>query len=162
MHKPRKLIKVTPESRMPDTPAAVEAACAAAAPPSRRRFFSLLLQSVLAVVLLPKRRAWAKKIGLSLRRTTELQKPGQSKVIDYHGTEILLVRDAKGGVHAINNTCTHRKCKVAYKASTDGLFCKCHRSAFKLDGTVVAGPAPRPLTTYKASLRGDQLVIDLP
>jgi nitrite reductase/ring-hydroxylating ferredoxin subunit len=130
--------------------------------PQRRGFFRWIGQAAVALFFLPHPSAWAKKIGLDLQKTAELKAPGTAKLINYKGTQILLVHDRKGGVHAINNTCTHKKCKVAYKASTDSLFCKCHRSAFKLNGAVVAGPAPRPLTTYPARRQGKLLVVDVP
>ena len=129
---------------------------------TRRGFCRFLGQALLALLVLPARRVWAKKIGLDLRRAAELKQPGGTKLIDYRGTQILLVRDQKGGVHAINNTCTHKKCKVAYRAAADNLFCKCHRSAFELSGKVVAGPAPRPLTTYPAHIKNDKLIVEVP
>jgi Rieske Fe-S protein len=128
----------------------------------RRTFLRSLGAAALAFITFPASWVQAKKIGIELKKATELQQPGGTKLVRYRGLEILVVRDKNSGVHAINNTCTHKKCKVKYRTDTDGLFCKCHKSAFALDGKVLAGPAPRPLTTYSAVIKQGRVIIDLP
>ena len=129
---------------------------------ARRPFLGAMGAALVALITLPASLARAKKMKLDLAKAAELSTPGGSRVIKVRGTEILLVRDSATTVRAINNTCTHKNCKVKYKQESNDLFCKCHKSAFKLDGTVVAGPAPRPLTTYSATLAGDKVMLDLP
>jgi nitrite reductase/ring-hydroxylating ferredoxin subunit len=138
------------------------AAALAALPLCRRTFLRSLGAAALAFLTFPASWVQAKKIGIELQKAPELQQPGGTKLVRYKGLEILVVRDKKLGVHAINNTCTHKKCKVKYRTETDGLFCKCHKSAFALDGKVLAGPAPRPLTTYSAVMKQGRVIIDLP
>lgn len=47
-------------------------------------------------------------------------------------------------VFAIN--CSHLGCSVALNASAKSFDCPCHGSRFHLDGTVLHGPAPAPLS----------------
>jgi nitrite reductase/ring-hydroxylating ferredoxin subunit len=58
------------------------------------------------------------------------------------GRAVALFRDA-GGVWAVSTVCTHLGCIV--KPGPDGFHCPCHGSRFAPDGSVVKGPAPRPL-----------------
>lgn len=129
---------------------------------ARRGFIKHVCLMVAAAITLPYRMAQAKKVGLKLSQVPMLGKVGGSALVTIKGRDLLLVRDSTDGVFAINPECTHKKCQVAYKAALRGLACKCHKSSFKLDGTVVSGPAPRPLQTFPAQLRGEQVVISLP
>ena len=56
----------------------------------------------------------------------------------------------ESGMAAISNTCTHLGCVVA--TTEVGFDCPCHGSRFDPDGTVLGGPAPRPLTWFRLSL----------
>lgn len=60
---------------------------------------------------------------------------------------------------AVSAVCTHLGCTV--NNTTDGFHCPCHGSVFDASGTVVHGPAPRPLLWFAVSLSRDgRLVID--
>jgi Rieske Fe-S protein len=50
----------------------------------------------------------------------------------------------KVNVFAIN--CSHLGCSVALNESAKTFDCPCHGSRFHLDGTVLRGPAPAPLS----------------
>jgi cytochrome b6-f complex iron-sulfur subunit len=56
----------------------------------------------------------------------------------------------ESGMAAISNTCTHLGCVVA--TTEIGFDCPCHGSRFDPDGTVLGGPAPRPLSWFRLSL----------
>jgi cytochrome b6-f complex iron-sulfur subunit len=73
------------------------------------------------------------------------------------GRNVAVFRDAEG-VYAISTVCTHLGCIV--KASAGGFDCPCHGSGFKKDGTVVKGPAPKPLPWLKVSKSGDKITVD--
>jgi cytochrome b6-f complex iron-sulfur subunit len=62
---------------------------------------------------------------------------------------VTIVRTA-AGIGAISNTCTHLGCVIA---TTDiGFACPCHGSRFDADGTVLGGPAPRPLPWFECAM----------
>jgi cytochrome b6-f complex iron-sulfur subunit len=68
------------------------------------------------------------------------------------GTErVLVFQDSRGKVRATSAKCTHEGCTVQYKADESVIWCACHNGRFDLDGRVLSGPPPRPLTVFKAS-----------
>lgn len=62
-----------------------------------------------------------------------------------------------GGASAFSTRCTHRGCEV--EPARDRLICPCHGSEYALDGTVLRGPAPRPLDSYPVVETADGLSI---
>lgn len=66
------------------------------------------------------------------------------------GNQRLTIIRTDAGMAAISNTCTHLGCVVG--TSEIGFACPCHGSRFDSDGTVLGGPAPRPLPWFKLSL----------
>lgn len=73
------------------------------------------------------------------------------------GRNVAVFRDAEG-VFAISTVCTHLGCIV--KAGPNGFDCPCHGSGFKKDGTVVKGPAPKPLPWLKVTNNGGIITVD--
>jgi len=60
---------------------------------------------------------------------------------------------------AVSAVCTHLGCTV--NRTPKGFHCPCHGSMFDESGTVVGGPAPRPLSWYSVALSRDgRLMID--
>ena len=56
--------------------------------------------------------------------------------------------------------CPHLGCRYDWDAR-DSLFkCPCHASVFRMDGTVVSGPAPRSLDTLPAEIRDGVLYVE--
>jgi len=58
---------------------------------------------------------------------------------------ILLYRDPGGNLHALSSVCTHLGCDVDWNRAERVWDCPCHGSRFAPDGTVLRGPAARPL-----------------
>ena len=135
---------------------------------SRRGFLIGAGAAAVAVTLLPGDVAWAKgkgkKVAVPLAKLAPLEAVGGAVVVELKGREVLIVRDSESSVHAINPTCTHKKCTVKFRPEDSRFACPCHTSAFALDGTVLGGPAPRPLETYPAQLQLDKarVVVTLP
>ncbi|MGI5506936.1 FAD-dependent oxidoreductase [Lentzea sp. CA-135723] len=54
-------------------------------------------------------------------------------------------RDEHGQLHGVSLRCTHLGCLVRFNAAEHSWDCPCHGSRFDVDGTVLEGPATRPL-----------------
>ena len=85
--------------------------------------------------------------------------PPESVTLD-PATGIFVVRETQG-FYALSAVCTHLGCTVNIGAGGTGFHCPCHGSQFDDNGSVVSGPAPKPLPSYAVSLSRDgRLVID--
>jgi Rieske Fe-S protein len=72
--------------------------------------------------------------------------------------KIVLTQPTAGVVRAYSAVCTHAGCTVADVASGT-INCPCHGSRFAIaDGSVVGGPAPRPLAAVAVRVDGDRIV----
>ena len=54
-------------------------------------------------------------------------------------------------VFAVN--CTHLGCPVRWMPDAELFLCPCHGGVYYKDGSVAAGPPPRPLTRYEVRVR---------
>lgn len=68
--------------------------------------------------------------------------------------EVYIVRTPMG-FYAESAICTHLGCITQWKTELGLVACPCHGSRFKRDGTVVQGPAPRPLPHFAMRLMSD-------
>lgn len=62
----------------------------------------------------------------------------------------VLVWKTEDGYGAASVTCTHRGSEVSFVAARGTLDCPSHGSRFNADGSVLHGPAKRPLASYRA------------
>jgi Rieske Fe-S protein len=67
---------------------------------------------------------------------------------------LFVVRDGDD-FHVISSVCTHLGCSVQWRQDERRFDCPCHGSRFREDGTVISGPAPRPLEWYAVALSPD-------
>jgi Rieske Fe-S protein len=67
--------------------------------------------------------------------------------------------NGKVSVFAIN--CSHLGCSVALNTKDKSFDCPCHGSRFHLDGTVLNGPAPVPLSHLTWKQGTDPSTIDV-
>ncbi len=73
---------------------------------------------------------------------------------------LAVTRVSETSVVAVSRTCTHMGCTVLLPGQPGGTFdCPCHGSRFTVTGTVVNGPAERPLPSFPARIDGQQVVI---
>jgi Rieske Fe-S protein len=72
--------------------------------------------------------------------------PGDSAIVDSEGESVAAWRSPQGELFAVSPVCTHLGCKVHWNSVETSWDCPCHGSRFQPDGTVVEGPALRPLT----------------
>ncbi|MEU1022241.1 FAD-dependent oxidoreductase [Streptomyces sp. NPDC005904] len=70
---------------------------------------------------------------------------GSGAVVRVEGRRCAVHRDESGALHAVSARCTHLGCLVSFNAAETTWECPCHGSRFATDGTVLQGPATRPL-----------------
>jgi cytochrome b6-f complex iron-sulfur subunit len=70
----------------------------------------------------------------------------------------LVVRVEGDQLLAVEPTCNHQGCSVAWDASQT-FICPCHDSKFAKDGKVLEGPATQALPIYTAKIEGDQVLV---
>lgn len=75
------------------------------------------------------------------------------------GAGVLLVRRA-GHVHALVDRCSHRGCALHRGTLNDDdtVTCPCHGSTFRLDGSIVKGPATSPQPSLAVRTTPDGVV----
>jgi Rieske Fe-S protein len=73
---------------------------------------------------------------------------------NFGGKPCLVIRTPDGDVRAFNAVCTHVDCTVVFRSERGDIFCNCHNGVYDMQGRNVSGPPPRPLETYKVTLRG--------
>ena len=87
-------------------------------------------------------------IDLTNPRNANLASPGGSLIIDAAGDRIIVVRTSDTAFAATSDVCTHAGCDVFYVETSMILQCPCHGSLFSLTGSVIRGPALKPLMAY--------------
>jgi menaquinol-cytochrome c reductase iron-sulfur subunit len=60
-----------------------------------------------------------------------------------------LRRNNENDFIAFSANCTHLGCPVRWEKEAQLFMCPCHGGVYYKDGTVAAGPPPKPLTQYK-------------
>ncbi len=112
--------------------------------------------SILGMMRLPKPRV-TPEASTKFRAGTPAEfSPGTVKVIPEYNVRLLATEQ---GFAAMSLICPHLGCVV--RESVDGFLCPCHGSRFSLQGTVLAGPAPRDLQWLSITQAIDgSLVVD--
>ncbi|MDX6604550.1 MAG: hypothetical protein QOF23_1059, partial [Solirubrobacterales bacterium] len=70
---------------------------------------------------------------------------GEGMIATSGGERVAAYRDDDGALHAVSPVCTHLGCQVNWNRAERSWDCPCHGSRFGPDGTVLEGPAVRPL-----------------
>jgi nitrite reductase/ring-hydroxylating ferredoxin subunit len=85
--------------------------------------------------------------------TTSQVPVGSGVIVD----DVVLTQPTAGVFKGLSSVCTHAGCAVSSVA--DGkITCPCHGSAFGLDGSVIKGPATKPLATVPVTVQGQDIV----
>lgn len=74
---------------------------------------------------------------------------GQGAVTRLEGQRCAVYRDDDGAITAVSARCTHLGCIVQFNDAETAWECPCHGSRFAIDGTVIQGPANKPLPPIK-------------
>ncbi|TDW92902.1 nitrite reductase/ring-hydroxylating ferredoxin subunit [Kribbella pratensis] len=73
--------------------------------------------------------------------------------------QVVVTQPVQGTFKAFSSICTHQSCPVASVASGT-INCDCHGSKYSIkDGSVVNGPAPRPLPPKQIKISGDAITL---
>ena len=70
---------------------------------------------------------------------------GHGALVKQDGKSAAVYRDERGAVTKVSAVCTHMGCLVNWNEAERTWDCPCHGSRFETDGTVIAGPAEKPL-----------------
>lgn len=70
---------------------------------------------------------------------------GHGGLVDVEGERLAVYRDGRGDTYLLSPRCTHMGCTVDWNDAAKTWDCPCHGSRFAVDGSVVRGPATRPL-----------------
>ncbi len=71
--------------------------------------------------------------------------PGTGAVLRVSGQRCAVYRDDSGVLHGVSARCTHLGCIVHFNDAERAWECPCHGSRFDIDGSVLQGPANKPL-----------------
>ena len=95
------------------------------------------------------------KAGAALTKTADV--PVGSGVI-LEDAKLVVTQPTAGNYKAFTAVCTHQGCIVG-SVKGKSIGCPCHGSAFNIaDGSVLNGPADRPLREIKVAVEGDSIV----
>ncbi|MDO8784934.1 MAG: ubiquinol-cytochrome c reductase iron-sulfur subunit [Syntrophales bacterium] len=84
---------------------------------------------------------------------------GEAKEIVLNNTPVIIINRQGKGYVAFSKICTHLGCLVEYDRRRQRLACPCHAGAFDLEGNVLSGPPPRPLSVIPIRIKGEIIVI---
>ncbi len=74
---------------------------------------------------------------------------------------VFVWRSGDEEIVVFSRKCTDLACPLNYDSGSACYFCPCHGGIFAEDGTVMAGPPPRPMRRYVTRVRDGVLEIDL-
>jgi cytochrome b6-f complex iron-sulfur subunit len=84
---------------------------------------------------------------------------GTAKEIPLNNIPAIIINRPEKGFVALSRVCTHLGCLVEYDKMQNKLICPCHGALFDLEGNVVSGPPPRPLSKFPIRVESDSILI---
>ena len=69
--------------------------------------------------------------------------------------------DESSKVVVFSPTCSHTGCNVAWQDNEQKFVCPCHEGRYDINGEVVSGPPPRPLTKLPVQIRNEEILARL-
>lgn len=82
---------------------------------------------------------------------------GRARVASNAGA-FLVSRTGERGFIALTGTCSHESCQIT-DADAEAFVCPCHESKFSERGSVLRGPAERPLQEHATTFAEGLLTI---
>jgi cytochrome b6-f complex iron-sulfur subunit len=83
---------------------------------------------------------------------------GEAKFFEYAGASAVLV-NSKNGLVALSAVCTHLGCIVQWEKDKQDFICPCHGGHYAPDGTVTAGPPPKPLPKIPVAVAEGKITV---
>jgi menaquinol-cytochrome c reductase iron-sulfur subunit len=124
-----------------------------------------ILSALLGPLLQQQKQEWRRVANLSDIAV------GETKLITYVNADPLpwagvtaksaawLRREGEQEFTAFSAHCTHLGCPVRWEAQAQLFMCPCHGGVYYKDGTVAAGPPPKPLTKIEVRLNKNDIEI---
>lgn len=86
----------------------------------------------------------------------EASKLDQNKfvIVPVSGQRVIVMQ-SQDQLFAFSAKCTHEGCTVTYQPGQSVIWCPCHDGRFDMNGRVLSGPPPQPLTKYAAQRQPD-------
>ena len=98
----------------------------------------------------------ATKASGPIAKTSEIP-VGGAKI--FASRQVMVSQPTAGAFKAFSTICTHQQCNIT-QLNTSDIECGCHHSRFAIaDGSVVHGPANRPLQELKVSVSGGEVSV---
>ena len=96
-------------------------------------------------------------------KISELTDSAPVKFLKLGTKDVMLARFGET-VTALDLKCSHAGCTVHWQADTKTFHCPCHGGQYAMDGKVIKGPPPRPLSKLRVAVAadGEITVTDLP
>ena len=152
------------------------------AEPSRRRFLSAITNGILTVIggilafigggavlssTVRRQEDWLPASALldlpdnepTPVTLTVARLDGFRQVIDRR--TIFLVKTGESEVAAIDSTCTHLGCLVAWDPQAQLFKCPCHGGIYDRTGAVKDGPPPAPLVKIATRVDGERVMVQV-
>ena len=82
---------------------------------------------------------------------------GEAKFFEFAGSSAVLIRKRGGDLAAFSAVCTHLGCIVQWEKDKQDFLCPCHGGHYATDGTVTAGPPPKPLKKLPFAVAGGNI-----
>ena len=103
--------------------------------------------------------AQAGRILIPIAEFPQLLKVGGCLVGESAGMAepLAIAREQENRFLAVSALCTHMTCILRFNELSVSLDCPCHGSRFEVDGTVINGPAVKPLQALSTTFDGEML-----
>jgi cytochrome b6-f complex iron-sulfur subunit len=114
--------------------------------------------------IIPPPASGAGTTSVSAGKVGELQ-PNQGKIFKFGNAPGILILKPGGDPSsaasyvAFTAVCTHLNCTVQYRQDLHHIWCACHNGHYDLNGQVLSGPPPTPLTEYRVAIKGDEIFV---
>jgi cytochrome b6-f complex iron-sulfur subunit len=85
-------------------------------------------------------------------------KEGEQRTALIQNSPVILFR-RNSELVAFSAVCTHLGCTVAYFPEDEVFECPCHGGEYDIDGRVLSGPPPKPLTRLNVRVEGGKVIL---